>query len=243
MSLNLSKLIFKGADVLTFLQGQITANINDLTFQKPEEITLPNHEKIEGGLGGICSLKGRLIATFWIIKISDEEVHFILPNERAQSVQTHLTKYLFRSKVEMTIEDLDAKTASKLPEGLIIPWITKESAEQYLPQMVSLDLLGGVSFNKGCYTGQEVVARMHFLGKDKRRLAQITLPQAGEINEKLLTDSGKEAGTILICDGVKALAVIYLEEAQNSLHIERSSGEKIAPISVDFVLDKEEEEA
>jgi tRNA-modifying protein YgfZ len=51
-----------------------------------------------------------------------------------------------------------------------IPWLTTETSEQFIPQMLNLDLLGGISFNKGCYTGQEIVARTHYLGKAKRAL-------------------------------------------------------------------------
>lgn len=51
-----------------------------------------------------------------------------------------------------------------------IPTVYSATAELCLPQMANLDLIGGVSFDKGCYVGQEVVARMHHLGKTKRRL-------------------------------------------------------------------------
>jgi len=51
-----------------------------------------------------------------------------------------------------------------------IPWLTIETSEEFIPQMLNLDLLGGISFNKGCYTGQEIVARTHYLGKAKRAL-------------------------------------------------------------------------
>jgi folate-binding protein YgfZ len=51
-----------------------------------------------------------------------------------------------------------------------IPWLTTETSEEFIPQMLNLDLLGGISFNKGCYTGQEIVARTHYLGKTKRAL-------------------------------------------------------------------------
>ena len=51
-----------------------------------------------------------------------------------------------------------------------IPWLTTETSEEFIPQMLNLDLLGGISFNKGCYTGQEIVARTHYLGKAKRAL-------------------------------------------------------------------------
>ncbi len=51
-----------------------------------------------------------------------------------------------------------------------IPWFDIEQSEQYIPQMLNLDQLGAISFNKGCYTGQEIVARTHYLGKAKRKL-------------------------------------------------------------------------
>jgi folate-binding protein YgfZ len=51
-----------------------------------------------------------------------------------------------------------------------IPWILPQTQEAFVPQMINLDLTGAVNFKKGCYPGQEVVARMHYLGKPKRRM-------------------------------------------------------------------------
>ena len=51
-----------------------------------------------------------------------------------------------------------------------IPWLSQETSEEFIPQMLNLDRLGGISFNKGCYTGQEIVARTHYLGKAKRAM-------------------------------------------------------------------------
>lgn len=51
-----------------------------------------------------------------------------------------------------------------------LPWFDISQSEQHIPQMLSIDQLGGISFNKGCYTGQEIVARSHYLGKVKRAL-------------------------------------------------------------------------
>ena len=51
-----------------------------------------------------------------------------------------------------------------------LPWLTSETSEEFIPQMLNLDQLGGISYNKGCYTGQEIVARTHYLGKAKRAL-------------------------------------------------------------------------
>jgi hypothetical protein len=51
-----------------------------------------------------------------------------------------------------------------------IPWLTVETSEEFIPQMLNLDKLGGISLTKGCYTGQEIVARTHYLGKAKREM-------------------------------------------------------------------------
>ena len=51
-----------------------------------------------------------------------------------------------------------------------LPVITPATQEQFVLQMANLDALGGVSFKKGCYPGQEIVARTHYLGKQKRRM-------------------------------------------------------------------------
>ena len=66
-----------------------------------------------------------------------------------------------------------------------IPVITPATQEQFVPQMANLEQIGGISFKKGCYPGQEIVARMQYLGKLKRRmfLAHLdgdAVPQAGD---------------------------------------------------------------
>ena len=67
-----------------------------------------------------------------------------------------------------------------------IPEIVPATQEAFVPQMINLDALDGINFKKGCYTGQEIVARTHYLGKVKRRtqLAHINrdnMPQAGDV--------------------------------------------------------------
>ncbi|MCL7930346.1 YgfZ/GcvT domain-containing protein [Halomonas llamarensis] len=53
-----------------------------------------------------------------------------------------------------------------------LAWLEADQQDQYLPQMLNWEALGGISFKKGCYTGQEVVARAHFRGQVKKRLAR-----------------------------------------------------------------------
>lgn len=66
-----------------------------------------------------------------------------------------------------------------------IPEVVAATQEAFVPQMLNLDALNGINFKKGCYTGQEIVARTHYLGKIKRRtllahIATESAPQAGD---------------------------------------------------------------
>lgn len=66
-----------------------------------------------------------------------------------------------------------------------VPVVTPDTREQFVPQMANFELIGGVSFKKGCYPGQEIVARMQYLGKSKRRMYLAHMegeaaPQAGD---------------------------------------------------------------
>lgn len=72
------------------------------------------------------------------------------------------------------------------------PWIYSETQELFVPQMVDLDLIGGVSFDKGCYPGQEIVARSRYLGEVKRRLhhARASGEHAPRRGELVRSDAG-----------------------------------------------------
>lgn len=102
-----------------------------------------------------------------------------------------------------------------------IPWLSPSSSEEFVPQMLNLDTLGGISFNKGCYTGQEVIARTHYLGKNKRAmfLATAPTPDAIEGNAKVLDRDNQTVGYVLTAqaDGkcCKLLIVIQLSETQD----------------------------
>lgn len=59
-------------------------------------------------------------------------------------------------------------------QQLGIAYVSQATVEMFVPQAINFDLVGGVSFSKGCYPGQEIVARSHYLGKVKRRVFQAT---------------------------------------------------------------------
>jgi folate-binding protein YgfZ len=75
--------------------------------------------------------------------------------------------------VDLNIANFESSRLSDIKAG--IPTIYPQTVEQFVLQMSNLDLLDGVSFKKGCYPGQEIIARMHYLGKLKRRLFLATL--------------------------------------------------------------------
>ena len=76
-----------------------------------------------------------------------------------------------------------------------IPDIQPGTQEEFVPQMVNLDVLGGINYKKGCYTGQEIVARTHYLGKVKRRtqLAHLTGEIAPKPGDNVVVEGGNEA--------------------------------------------------
>lgn len=62
-----------------------------------------------------------------------------------------------------------------------IPQVTLPTQEQFVPQMINFEAIGGVSFKKGCYPGQEIVARSQYRGKLKRRMVRATIALAGDV--------------------------------------------------------------
>ncbi len=113
------------------------------------------------------------------------------------------------TRVERAFETWDSFASTLKPVGAPcwewldiangLPWITAATQDQFVPQMANLDLIGAVNFRKGCYTGQEIVARMQYLGKPKRRLflAQVDVESSPAPGESLVTDGDQPAGTVV----------------------------------------------
>ncbi|NCX93854.1 MAG: folate-binding protein [Gammaproteobacteria bacterium] len=79
--------------------------------------------------------------------------------------------------------------ALNLQNGL--PWVDATTSGEFFPHDLNLTQFNAVSFQKGCYTGQEIVARMEYLGKLKRHLQYVTLPEAKQPLEKVEQPAGK----------------------------------------------------
>jgi tRNA-modifying protein YgfZ len=102
-----------------------------------------------------------------------------------------------------------------------IPDIEPVTQEQFVPQMLNLDILNGINFKKGCYTGQEIVARTHYLGSIKRRtyLSAITSPEAPNAGDKVLDAMQNEVGQIVrvapnLSNGYDALIEMRIDAQQ-----------------------------
>ena len=80
-----------------------------------------------------------------------------------------------------------------------IPEVLLATQEQFVPQMLNLDILNGINFKKGCYTGQEIIARTHYLGSVKRRtyLATIETNTAPLAGDKVLDSANNAVGQIV----------------------------------------------
>ncbi len=96
-----------------------------------------------------------------------------------------------------------------------LPQVYAATSEAFVAQMLNLDLLDGISFSKGCYTGQEIIARTQHLGRIKRRMFRLRLP-AGEwsIGQALHLSDGRQGRLteVIESDGrVEALAVLNVE--------------------------------
>lgn len=289
----------EGDDAFTFLQGQLTCDLNEVTSARSR-------------LAAWCSPKGRVLMLSRVVRardgfllelpasqleamlrrmsmyvlrarvslkdVSDELVRVGLSGDSATQVIEQLYGYAPRSADEVvTVEDSqlirlhgsvpryqfigDPDGAEKLwrtaattltPAGARtwslleilagVPEITQ--GDEHLPQMINLDLLDGLSFEKGCYVGQEIIARTHHLGRLKRRMYLIRagadhIPPPGA--PVVDTASGNEAGQIVSsaplgeADGFAALAVLRIDAAAaGSLHLESAAGPRIALMDLPY---------
>ncbi len=113
-----------------------------------------------------------------------------------------------------------------------LPDLHAETVEAFVPQMANLEALDAISFKKGCYPGQEVVARMHYLGKLKRRMylahadtAELPAPGSAVFAEGEDQAAGKvvEAAPAP-AGGVDLLMVVQIASAKNPLHLGAPAG-------------------
>ena len=200
-----------GEDAFDFLQAQLAADLNALPAD---------------GLSAWCNPKGRVICLLRTRRI-EHGFELALPTELAEAVAKRLTMFRFRSKVAFetgAVEagrfsvagDHEAWRLANLRAG--IPEILAAQSEAFTPHMLNLDLLGAVSINKGCYPGQEIVARTHYRGKTRRRMLRFESAAPVVPGDKL-TLNGREVGEVLNAIGTDLLAVAPVANAGDELAV------------------------
>jgi folate-binding protein YgfZ len=113
-----------------------------------------------------------------------------------------------------------------------LPWITAATRDQLIPQMANLELIGGVSFDKGCYTGQEIVARTQHLGAVKRRTFLANVGAPARPGDALYSDDlgAQASGTVINAEpspegGYDLLAAVHSSSRERStVHLQSSGG-------------------
>jgi folate-binding protein YgfZ len=153
-------------------------------------------------------------------------------------------------------EEIRTRLAALLHEGTLNDWLLGQiragigqvfgqTREEFIPQMINLQAVGGVSFKKGCYTGQEIVARMQYLGKLKRRLYRLTLegsdvPEPGvELFSPVHTSS---AGNVVIAaraeGNVEVLAVLQADAVEDgNIRLGAADGLALQLTELPYTLD------
>ena len=215
---NRALLRVSGSDAETFLQGQLSNDINKLDASSVQ-------------LNAYCQHQGKILALFWVMR--HEDIFFLsFPSDLLEAIKPRLQMFVIMSDV--VIEDITNKyiQVGSIDENhqkalvindklsLIIadkqdinkfnlepidywsmacidsflPEIFSITSEKLVPQMLNLDINEfGVNFSKGCYPGQEVVARLHYLGSAKRRLFAFKLDSDVNVGDSLYCASSKSA--------------------------------------------------
>jgi len=215
---NRALLRVSGSDAETFLQGQLSNDINKL-------------DALSVQLNAYCQHQGKILALFWVMRHEDS-FFLSLPSDLLEVIKPRLQMFIIMSDVvieditneyiqvgsidethqkALVINDklsliiLDKDDNSELNMGPIDPWdkacidsllpeIFSVTSEKLVPQMLNLDINEfGVNFSKGCYPGQEVVARLHYLGSAKRRLFAFKLDSDAKVGDSLYCASSRSA--------------------------------------------------
>jgi len=273
-------ILVSGNDRHTFLQGQLTQDIEKLTSEKLL-------------FAAICNPKGRVYATCQLFK-TNNKIGIITPSSMTKLVIQRLQNFIFRSDVELErikntcsicincdnksnglqeeLINTFEKDKNKSPSHFLIKqslkksrnieiysnqltsesirslenlilnsskWkkarmienivdITIENSEKYTPHMINLDLINGISFKKGCYVGQEIVARTEHIGSVKRRTVLYNLSSSKiNNNEKLFIDKSDSGAHILSIVEDKMIAIINTAISNKELTFENGQATPI----------------
>lgn len=197
-----------------FLQGQLTANASRLDGN-----FLPT---------AICNLKGRVQFGLWIHR-TDDGFGVVLSDDLVDNFKAHIKKYGAFSKITLSeptaiypavidgtpsfdfVDKNQTDDWQKISIAQGNYWITKATSELFAPQELRLHQRGGVAYDKGCYLGQEIVARLYFKARPKAFLHRVAgqglMPNAGDTLGKI-----EVINSIATADGWQALVIARPDE-------------------------------
>ena len=195
------------------------------------------------------SAQGRVQAVLWLTERADG-IALLLPASLTERIAARLRKYVLRSKVKIDespaapgiVEPAAYRERDWQLAGIRagLPQVYPETYESFVAQMLNLDLLGGIAFEKGCYTGQEIIARTHFRGAIKRRMFRFgsegpppapgTRVLAGEQHAGDVVDAAATS------EGCELLAVVSLAQQDAELELESDRGVGIKKLPLPYSL-------
>jgi folate-binding protein YgfZ len=218
-----SKLTDESAAWVRFGLGQADAALSSLGLELPPETD------------AVARANG-LIA----IRVSPDRAELWVAADQAQTLRGQLSAQLVEG-------DLNQWLLGQVRAG--IGQVMPSTRELFIPQMLNLQAVGAVSFKKGCYTGQEIVARMQYLGKLKRRLYRLQL-DASELPEpgaQLFSPThGSSIGEVVIAaraeQHIELLAVLQAEAAEGGIiHLGALEGPALQLLDLPYQLDRDRE--
>lgn len=174
------------------------------------------------------------------VRVSPDRAELWVPADQADAVKGKLSALLGEG-------DLNQWLLGQVRAG--IGQVMAGTRELFIPQMLNLQAVGGVSFKKGCYTGQEIVARMQYLGKLKRRLYRLSLAgdQLPEPGIPLFSAThASSIGEVVMAahtgHNVELLAVLQAEAAQSGdVHLGTLEGPALQLLDLPYELDRDRE--
>ena len=200
-----------GVDAQKFLQGQVTLHVERLAEQ-------------ERRYTAICDLKGRIHFGLWLKKINHESFELVTTQDQAEEFAKHIKKFGAFSKMKleevgpvfpnMTDHQTDfSATETNVQQWQLQAiqsgqaWITQATEHLFQPQELRLHQRDGVHFDKGCYLGQEIVARLWFKAKPKHWLHLIRGLETAPAPATQLSKDIEVVNSIVVEDGYLALVV------------------------------------
>lgn len=187
---------------------------------------------------GVAVAPGHGVAAgdVWLIAAPDGRVLVHAPDDHAESVLSRLTAHA-HTVAPAYLDWLGVRAG--------VPVVTRATQDLFVPQTANVDLVGGIDFNKGCYPGQEIVARMQYLGRQKERLfayhAEGEVPVAGTTLHSAAF-GGQACGHVVNAaaapeGGVDLLAVVQWDAHDaNDLRLGSADGPTLTRVALPYAV-------